>query len=365
MRGDARVTISRSAALSPSSARAMSVGSRRSAMRAKKREPCHDAHRAFLHSGPASGCWKVDRCQGKGHRSWYGRAVPRTEHPLPTGMRDFLPEETRERRHLAQRVLERVALHGYDLGAAPRVRVRGRARARSRRARSSDVLRFVEPESGEVAAFRPDMTPQIARMIATRLASRPPPFRLAYEGTVLRRLSGRARKRRQIPQVGVELVGSAGIGGDPRGARARSRRPRSGRSPRLRHRPRRRGHRPRALLADVDPTRATAIADALGRKDEAEIDDRMREAGGDPAILVALASLESLEDGVRLLAKTPAARRGRAASCASSRCGRSRPRRSADRRPWRDTLGRVLHGHALSRVRDRLARCHRIRWALR
>src|SRR4029077_20299252 len=76
------------------------------------------------------------------------------------------------------------------------------------------VLRFVEPESGEVAALRPDMTPQIARMIATRLYERPPPFRLAYEGTVLRRRSGRARKHRQIPQVGVELAGVGGPEGD-------------------------------------------------------------------------------------------------------------------------------------------------------
>ena len=50
----------------------------------------------------------------------------------------------------------------------------------------TDVLRFVEPESGEVAALRPDMTPQIARMIATRLRGRPPPFRLAYEEMCIR-----------------------------------------------------------------------------------------------------------------------------------------------------------------------------------
>src|SRR5262249_62357592 len=78
----------------------------------------------------------------------------------------------------------------------------------------ADVLRFVEPESGEVAALRPDMTPQIARLIATRLRERPPPLRIAYEGTVLRRRSGRARKHKQIPQVGVELAGVAGPAGD-------------------------------------------------------------------------------------------------------------------------------------------------------
>src|SRR5262249_7334036 len=76
------------------------------------------------------------------------------------------------------------------------------------------VLRFVEPESGEVAALRPDMTPQIARMVATRLSDRPSPMRLCYEGTVLRRRQERARKHRQIPQTGVELLGVLGPAGD-------------------------------------------------------------------------------------------------------------------------------------------------------
>src|SRR5690606_22519215 len=73
-----------------------------------------------------------------------------------------------------------------------------------------DLLRFVEPESGEVALLRPDITPQIARIVATRLADRPPPFRLCYAGSVIRQRRGRARKQLQIVQAGVEHVG----GGD-------------------------------------------------------------------------------------------------------------------------------------------------------
>jgi ATP phosphoribosyltransferase regulatory subunit len=129
-------------------------------------------------------------------------------------MRDLLPEEAAARRSLARRILDRFALCGYALVTPPvfefaEVLERGLGTLDP-----SDVLRFVEPESGEVAALRPDMTPQIARMIATRLRGRPPPFRLAYEGTVVRRRSGRARKHRQIPQVGVELAGASAPEGD-------------------------------------------------------------------------------------------------------------------------------------------------------
>src|SRR5215471_7032902 len=113
-------------------------------------------------------------------------------------MRDLLPEEARSRRAIARRALDRFALHGYSVVTPPvfefaRVLERGLGTLDP-----ADVLRFVEPESGEVAALRPDMTCQIARMIATRLSGRPLPLRLSYEGTVVRRWSGRARKHRQI-----------------------------------------------------------------------------------------------------------------------------------------------------------------------
>jgi ATP phosphoribosyltransferase regulatory subunit len=73
-----------------------------------------------------------------------------------------------------------------------------------------DLLRFVEPESGEVAVLRPDITPQIARAVATRMAGRPAPWRLCYEGRVIRRRRGRARSHQQITQAGIECVGFAG-----------------------------------------------------------------------------------------------------------------------------------------------------------
>src|SRR5580704_10819759 len=136
------------------------------------------------------------------------------DHPLPAGMRDLLPEQAASRRRLSRQLLECFALYGYAVVTPPVFEFADVLERGLGTLHPEHLLRFVEPESGQVAALRPDMTPQIARMIATRLHGRPPPFRLGYEGTVLRRLSGRARKHRQIPQVGVELVGVAGPEGD-------------------------------------------------------------------------------------------------------------------------------------------------------
>jgi ATP phosphoribosyltransferase regulatory subunit len=75
------------------------------------------------------------------------------------------------------------------------------------------TVRFVEPSSGEVVALRPDITPQIARLIATRYRDQPGPVRLCYEGTVVR-LDRGARAQRELLQAGVELAGVAGPQGD-------------------------------------------------------------------------------------------------------------------------------------------------------
>ncbi|HLK92224.1 MAG TPA: ATP phosphoribosyltransferase regulatory subunit [Polyangia bacterium] len=75
------------------------------------------------------------------------------------------------------------------------------------------TVRFVEPSSGQVVALRPDITPQIARLIATRFRDQKGPVRLCYEGTVVR-LERAGRGQRELSQAGVELAGVAGPDGD-------------------------------------------------------------------------------------------------------------------------------------------------------
>jgi ATP phosphoribosyltransferase regulatory subunit len=234
------------------------------------------------------------------------------EHPLPAGMRDLLPDEARSRRALGRKVLDRFAVHGYALVTPPAFEFADVLERGLGTLDPADVLRFVEPESGEVAALRPDVTPQIARMIATRLRDAPPPFRLCYEGTVLRRRSGRAHKHRQIPQVGVELAGVAGPDGDLellsvaadalRGAGLAAFTIDVGDAGIV-----------RALLADVASNVAEAISGALARKDDAELEDLARP---DPAARAQLATLrallrlhggrDALVEGARVVRGTPA-----------------------------------------------------------
>src|SRR5215468_2911374 len=225
------------------------------------------------------------------------------EHPLPAG--------ARSRRTIARRALDRFALHGYSLVMPPAFEFADVLERGLGTLDPADVLRFVEPESGEVAALRPDMTPQIARMIATRLHDRPPPFRLCYEGTVLRRRSQRARKHRQIPQVGIELAGVAGPTGDLellalaadalRASGLESFTIDLGDAGIV-----------RALLEGVPEHVVESVTDAFAKKDETELRAQVGAArlahGSALCDLVRLhGGRDAIVDGARLLAGTPVA----------------------------------------------------------
>ena len=132
----------------------------------------------------------------------------------PKGMGDLLPPEAEERRRLTRVVIERFELSGYDLIITPLFEHADVVERGTDELDPRDLLRFVEPESGEVAVLRPDITPQIARAIATRLSGHPAPWRLCYEGRVIRRRRGRARSHQQITQAGIECVGLAGPDAD-------------------------------------------------------------------------------------------------------------------------------------------------------
>ncbi|MCB9591223.1 MAG: ATP phosphoribosyltransferase regulatory subunit [Sandaracinaceae bacterium] len=129
-------------------------------------------------------------------------------------MRDLLPPEADARAWLSSRLIRCFGRWGYQRVTTPPFEVaevieRG-LDALDRR----DLLRFVDPSTGEVALLRPDITPQIARIVATRLADRPAPHRLAYGASVVRQRRGRARRQRVLAQAGVECIGLAHVDAD-------------------------------------------------------------------------------------------------------------------------------------------------------
>ncbi len=127
---------------------------------------------------------------------------------LPPGVRDYLPVAAARRRGLAATAATEIERWGYRGIITPLYEY---AEVLDRGMGSTvQAMRFVEPASGEVVALRPDLTPQVARLVATRMHDEPGPVRLYYQGSVVRLDGG----RREIFQIGVELIDAPQPGGD-------------------------------------------------------------------------------------------------------------------------------------------------------
>ena len=71
----------------------------------------------------------------------------------------------------------------------------------------SRTFRFDDWQTGRLLAIPSDITPQIARIVATRLKGQPLPQRISYAGRVLRHSELQSGRGREIVQAGVELIG--------------------------------------------------------------------------------------------------------------------------------------------------------------
>jgi ATP phosphoribosyltransferase regulatory subunit len=127
-------------------------------------------------------------------------------------VRDFLPRAAARRRAIAGRVMDVFEAWGFARIITPVFEVADVLERGLGDAGRAAAIRFVEPGTGEVVALRPDITPQIARVVATRLTETAGPIRLCYEGAVVRVTDEHVQ--REILQAGVELIDAPAPNGD-------------------------------------------------------------------------------------------------------------------------------------------------------
>ena len=126
----------------------------------------------------------------------------------PAGFRDVLTEEAQQRERITRAVQERFAARGYLPIETPTLEVMDVMRAGGRLAGSP--FRFFDAR-GDLLAMRPDVTLQVARMTATRLAGQPGPFRFRYLQRVFREAEAEMQaKARELTQMGIECIGEEG-----------------------------------------------------------------------------------------------------------------------------------------------------------
>ena len=137
-------------------------------------------------------------------------ATPRT---TPVGVRDFPPEAAAAFYALERELTEAFSAAKYQRVITPAFEL-AHVLERGLGPDAAPVLRFVDPQNGEILALRSDITPQIARLVCGPMGDAALPLRLSYFGRVFRLRTHSEFQRREVAQAGVELIGANGAAVD-------------------------------------------------------------------------------------------------------------------------------------------------------
>jgi ATP phosphoribosyltransferase regulatory subunit len=125
---------------------------------------------------------------------------------LPSGTRDFLPDEMRELRAMTDRVRTVFETAGYGEVYTPALEYESTfTRAHLEAVRPSYR---VFDEHGNVLVLRSDMTVPIARLVSTRYHDVEPPLRFCYFAHAYRGVRPQRGQSREFLQAGIELIGA-------------------------------------------------------------------------------------------------------------------------------------------------------------
>jgi len=126
---------------------------------------------------------------------------------LPRGARIYLPDEAVRKRHVERGLFDVFRRWGYREIVTPTFEYADVLATGTDLAVQETMFKLVDRETGRMLALRADITPQIARVVATRLRDEPKPLRLGYVTNVFRYDEPRVSHYREFYQAGVELIG--------------------------------------------------------------------------------------------------------------------------------------------------------------
>ena len=129
------------------------------------------------------------------------------EAPLPKGVADFLPEKADKIGYIEGKIRRVFELWGFRRIITPLLEFHDVMALGMGDDLRERTFRFDDRQTGRLLTIPPDITPQVARIVATRMQGYPLPHRLYYSGRVLRHTEIQSGRSREIFQAGVELMG--------------------------------------------------------------------------------------------------------------------------------------------------------------
>src|SRR5438046_9171153 len=136
-----------------------------------------------------------------------GLADPGTMRPLhpqlPKGARVYLPDGAARKRHVEARLLDVFTRWGYREIVTSTFEYADVLAMGTDEGVQESMFKLVDRETGRMLVLRADITPQIARIVATRLRDEPKPLRLSYVTNVFRYDEPQLAHYREFYQAGV------------------------------------------------------------------------------------------------------------------------------------------------------------------
>ncbi len=145
------------------------------------------------------------------------RRSPPTQLPLtqlPKGAKIYLPDEATRKRAVEERLSGVFRRWGYREVVTSAYEYFDVLSHGTDHDLQERMFKMVDRESGRLLALRADVTPQIARIVATRMRDEPKPLRLRYVTNVFRYDEPHVGRYREFYQAGVELIGLPNPEGD-------------------------------------------------------------------------------------------------------------------------------------------------------
>lgn len=133
--------------------------------------------------------------------------IPTPDISLPRGVSDFLPDTAAKIGYIEGKIRRVFELWGFRRVITPKLEYEDVLAIGLGDELKDKTYRFDDRQTGRLLAFPPDITPQIARIVATRLKNWPLPHRISYSGRVLRQTEMQTGRSREVFQSGVELIG--------------------------------------------------------------------------------------------------------------------------------------------------------------
>lgn len=126
---------------------------------------------------------------------------------IPIGSATLLPDTAQRIRHLEQMFFDCVGGWGYREIIPPTFEFLDVLSAGLPPETLEKCFKFADWSTGRILVLRPDVTAQIARIVAMGMAGQGNSLRLSYRTTVFRYEQEHAGREREIFQVGAELIG--------------------------------------------------------------------------------------------------------------------------------------------------------------